>query len=283
MSTFENKLPPHPAAPAFDFQGRTVLVTGGLRGIGRAIVEAFLGAGADVFFCGRRPPSDDPQVIDGDPEASLPAVGGRAAHFVQADIREPAQIETLIARVREAAGRLDVLVHNAGGSPYGLMDDLTPRRIESILRLNLIAPLQLARDANVVMQAQPEGGVQLFIGSVSALRPSPGTTPYGAAKAGILNAVRSLAVEWAPKVRVMAVSPGLVMTASAREGHFGDPAAVERIAGTIPLARMAEPEDIASACLFLASPGAAYVSGQNLTIDGGGERPAFLNALEAGA
>ncbi len=102
------------------------------------------------------------------------------------------------------------------------------------------------------------------MGSVSALRPSPGTAAYGAAKAGILNAVRTLAVEWAPKVRVAAVSPGMVLTDTSQQQHYGDPEALRTMAATVPLGRLAHPDDIAGACLFLASPQASYVSGATL-------------------
>ncbi|MDW3685217.1 SDR family oxidoreductase [Cupriavidus sp. CV2] len=255
----------------FDFSGKTVLVTGGARGIGRGIAEGFLAAGARVFTCGRTPP---------EPDVAQP----RHAEFITTDIRDAEQVEALLTRIVDSAGSLDIVIHNAGGAPFALAADASPRLMESIIRLNLVAPLQLAQRANARMQAQASGGTQIFIGSVSALRPSPGTAAYGAAKAGILNAVRSLAVEWAPRVRVTAVSPGLVLTEAAQQQHYGDPAALKQVADTVPLGRLADPRDIADACLFLASPHAAYVSGANLVIDGGGERPAFLDAatLHAG-
>jgi NAD(P)-dependent dehydrogenase (short-subunit alcohol dehydrogenase family) len=113
--------------------------------------------------------------------------------------------------------------------------------------------------------------------SVSGNRPSPGTAAYGAAKAGLHHLVTSLAIEWAPKVRVNSVVPGFVATESAA-GHYGDARRVAAVAATVPLGRMATPHDVADACLFLASPRAAYVSGACLTLHGGGEPPAFLTA-----
>ncbi len=127
------------------------------------------------------------------------------------------------------------------------------------------------------MQAQKDGGVIVFVASVSALRPSPGTAAYGAAKAGVLSLVQSLAVEWAPKVRVVAVTPGLVRTEQSSI-HYGDDADIAKVAATVPLGRMAEPSDIGDACVWLASSAAAYASGANLVLHGGGERPAFLAA-----
>ncbi|CAB3668833.1 Aklaviketone reductase DauE [Paraburkholderia sediminicola] len=258
----------------FDFSGKVVLVTGGTKGIGAAIAQAFSDAGATVYVCGRTPPAS---TVAGFPE--------NAPRFIAADVRDIDTIDALLAQIEREAGRLDVLVSNAGGAPFALAAQASPRFTEGVIRLNLVAPLQIAQRANALMQQQPEGGVLLFIGSVSGLRASPGTAAYGAAKAGLLNAVRSLAVEWAPKVRVCAVSPSLVETEAATRGHTGSSpedaaAALDNIAATIPAGRLAKPGDIASACLFLASPHAAYASGSNLILEGGGEVPAFLAATD---
>jgi NAD(P)-dependent dehydrogenase (short-subunit alcohol dehydrogenase family) len=123
--------------------------------------------------------------------------------------------------------------------------------------------------------------VIINIASVSAIRPSPGTAAYGAAKAGLVNLTTSLAVEWAPKVRVVAVISGLVETEQSHL-HYGDAEGVAAVGRTIPLGRMAVPADIGQTCLYLASPLASYVSGSALTVHGGGEAPAFLSASNAG-
>ena len=247
---------------------RIVLVTGGAKGVGRGISESFLADGAIVIVCGREAPE------------SLPAIDGRSAEFIAANVRDAAAVEALFAEILRRHGRLDVLVNNAGGAPYALADKASPRFHESIIALNLLAPLHLAQRGNAIMQAQPQGGVIEFIASISALRPSPGTAAYGAAKAGILSLTQSLAVEWAPKVRVVAISPGLVRTEQS-DLHYGDEAGIARVAATIPLQRLAEPRDIGDACVFLASAAAGYASGTNLVLNGGGERPAFLEAAEA--
>jgi len=111
---------------------------------------------------------------------------------------------------------------------------------------------------------------------VSALRPSPGTAAYGAAKAGLLNLTQSLAVEWAPKVRVNAIAAGMIRTEQSHL-HYGDDAGIAAVGATVPLGRLGEPEDVGDACLFLASSLAAYVTGASLLLHGGGERPAFLD------
>jgi NAD(P)-dependent dehydrogenase (short-subunit alcohol dehydrogenase family) len=247
--------------------GRVVIVTGGTRGVGRAVATRFLEAGADVVVCGRKEP-DAP-----------PAHAGRAALFTAADVREPDQIERVVAFVTDRCGRLDVLVNNAGGSPAADAATASPRFSESIVRLNLLAPLHFAQRANAVMQGQDSGGVIVNVASVSALRPSPGTAAYAAAKAGLLALTQTLAVEWAPKVRVVAVTAGMIRTELAHL-HYGDDAAQARVAASVPLGRLGEPRDVADACLFLASPLASYVSGASLLLHGGGERPAFLDAVK---
>jgi NAD(P)-dependent dehydrogenase (short-subunit alcohol dehydrogenase family) len=253
------------------------VVTGGSRGIGRAISEAFLSAGADVVVCGRTGVADD----------ALPAstdAGGvtRRAVFVTGDVREPDQASSVMDAAVERFGRLDTLVNNAGGSPQVDAAVASPRFLASIVTLNLLAPLYCAQAANAVMQVQPEGGSILNITSVSGIRPSPGTAAYGAAKAGLINLTQSLAIEWAPKVRVNAVTGGMVATDGA-EDHYGGVEGMARVAATVPLGRFGTPDDIAGLCLFLASPMAAYVTGANLVAHGGGEWPAFLAAAESTA
>ena len=250
---------------SWDYSGSRVVVTGGTKGIGRTIVERYLAAGADVLTCARTEPE------------TLPSAGGRTARFLATDVRDVAQLEALAGAAIDAWGGIDVLVNNAGGSPHVDAATVSPRFSESIIALNLVAPLNLAQIANRQMQQQADGGVIVNIASVSGVRPSPGTAAYGAAKAGLLSLVSSLAVEWAPKVRVVGVTCGLIATEQA-ELHYGDDAGVAAVAGTVPLGRMGTPDDVADACLFLGSAQAAYVSGSSLTLHGGGEWPAFLAA-----
>ncbi len=251
-----------------DYSGKVVLVTGGTKGIGAGIARGFLAANARVIVCGRSTPEN------------LPSVGEAHAAFMACDVRDQDSLKALFETIRAEYGRLDVLINNAGGSPATDAASASPRFHESIIRLNLIAPLNVAQQANLLMQEQPDGGCIVFIGSISALRASPGTAAYGAAKAGVLALVQSLAVEWAPKVRVVAVSPGLVQTEQAHL-HYGDESGIAAVSAGIPAGRMALPEDIGNACLFIASPLAGYASGCNLLLHGGGERPAFLGAAQA--
>lgn len=245
---------------AVDLEGRVVLVTGGTRGVGRGIAARFAAAGASVAICGR----NQPEVLDG-------------MTFFTADVRDAHQVSQLVALIVDRFGRLDVLVNNAGGSPPADAATASPRFSAAVVDLNLLAALTCAQHANTVMQEQPDGGCVINVGSVSGLRPSPQTAAYGAAKAGLINLTSSLAVEWAPKVRVNCVTPGLIATEQA-DLHYGGDEAQEAVAATVPLGRLGSPRDVGDACVFLASPLAAYISGANLVVHGGGERPAFLDA-----
>lgn len=235
---------------------RVVLVTGGTKGVGAGIAGVFREAGATVVTCARRPPERE------DPD------------FVPCDVREPEQVAALVTGIVCRHGRLDVLVNNAGGAPNAEAAEASPRFHAKVVELNLLAPLLVSQAANRVMQGQPDGGAIVMVSSVSGRRPSPGTAGYGAAKAGLDSLTGSLAVEWAPKVRVNALAVGPVHT-ELSDLHFPDLAAVAK---TVPLGRLAEPEDVGHGALFLASPLAAYVSGATLLVHGGGEWPAFLTA-----
>jgi NAD(P)-dependent dehydrogenase (short-subunit alcohol dehydrogenase family) len=250
-----------------DFRGKVALVTGGARGVGRGIAESFLAAGAEVVICGRNAPEAPPEA------------GARKAHFVSADVRDAEHVKRLVAEIASRFGRLDVAVNNAGGAPEASSAEASPRFTERIIQLNLLGPLYVAQHAYGIMHKQPEGGVIINISSVSGIRPSPGTTAYGAAKAGLLSATQSLAVEWAPKVRVVAVTVGMVRTEQAHL-HYGDEAGIAAVGATVPLGRLAEPREVGNVCLFLASPLASYVSGSSLLMHGGGEVPAFRAARE---
>ncbi|MGW6024623.1 SDR family oxidoreductase [Streptomyces sp. NPDC055099] len=245
---------------------QVVVVTGGTRGVGAGIARGFLAAGARVVVCARRPPGRPVEAA------------GAAAEFRPLDLRDAAAAHAFFAEVAADHGRLDALVNNAGGTPFGLLADAAPARQAKIVELNLLAPLYASLAAYEVMRGQDGSGSSItMIGSVSGSRPSPGSGAYGAAKAGLENLARTMAVEWAPKVRVNTVVLGLARTESAHL-HYGDEAGLAAVARTVPLGRLADPSDVGDACVFLASEGARYISGAALHLHGGGERPAFLDA-----
>lgn len=252
-----------------DGNRRVALVTGGGKGIGRAIAQRLLADGFAVVICGRNAPEEPP------------SHDGAVAEFEACDVRDADAVQAMVDRIFARHGRLDLAVNNAGGSPEADAATASPRFSERVLALNLLGPLHVAQAANRIMQGQAEGGSIVNIASVSGVRPSPGTAVYGAAKAGLLSLTESLAMEWGPKVRVNAVVVGLVATEAAID-HYGGAEGMKRIDAMLPLGRMANGADIAGVVSFLASPDASYVSGARIAAHGGGERPVFLT-LASGA
>ena len=247
-------------ALSIDLSGRVVLVTGGQRGIGRGISAAFVASGATVVTCGRS-------------EVTEPLAG--TTHF-ECDVRDQESVEALVDGIVGEHGRLDVVVNNAGGAPSVLAADASPQFHDKIIGLNLNAPLLVAQIANRAMQGQASGGSIVNISSIGAHRPAPTIAAYAAAKAGLDSLTRSLAMEWGPNVRVNAVDVGLCRTEQT-DDHYGGDDRVARIEATIPLGRMARPEEVGNVAVFLASDLASYVSGATVSCDGGGEPPVFLH------
>ncbi|OLZ64070.1 short chain dehydrogenase [Streptomyces sp. IMTB 2501] len=255
-------------AAIIDLSGRVAVVTGGTRGVGAGITRALLDAGAEVVTCARRPPDETVEAA------------GRTAEFHPVDLRDAEAVHAFFERVRDTHGRLDTLVNNAGGTPFRPLGEGGAERHVRVVELNLLAPLNASLAAYELMRTQESGGSITMIGSVSGTRPSPGTAAYGAAKAGLENLARSMAVEWAPAIRVNTVVLGMVRT-ELSQLHYGDEAGIDAVGRTVPLGRLAEPSDVGDACVFLASDRAAYISGAGLLVHGGGERPAFLDAATA--
>ncbi len=250
---------------SYDFTGQVAIVTGGTRGLGRVIAERLAGAGCLVAVCGRNEPVDLPDGVT----------------FYQADIRDAEQAKAFVDVVATKFGRVDILVNNAGGSPHSAVESASPRFIDAVLKLNLVGPLYMAQAVYPHMKAHKRGSI-VNIASVSGARPSPGTTVYGAAKAGLLNLTQSLAQEWgAEGVRVNAIIAGLMITENAEE-TYGDAEAQAAVGRSMPLGRMGEGADLAGAVMWLSSSDAAWVSGARLQVDGGGERPYFLDLVKGG-
>jgi NAD(P)-dependent dehydrogenase (short-subunit alcohol dehydrogenase family) len=248
----------------FGLVGRVALVTGGVRGVGAGISSVFAGQGAIVVTCARR------------------AVEGLPYEFHSCDVRDEEAVKALVDAIVERHGRIDVVVNNAGGSPYVLTAESSPKFNRKIIELNLIGALLVSQCANEKMQDQPGGGSIVNICSLSGRRPSPGTGAYGAAKAGLESLTQTLAVEWGPKVRVNACVVGMVETEQA-DLFYGDAESIAAIAKNVPLGRLAVPEDIGWAAAFLASDAASYISGASLEVHGGGEPPHYLATTNASA
>jgi NAD(P)-dependent dehydrogenase (short-subunit alcohol dehydrogenase family) len=246
----------------FGLTDRVVLVTGGVRGVGAGISSVFAEQGATVVTCARRP------------------VEGLPYEFHSCDVRDDDAVKAMIDMVFARHGRLDVVINNAGGSPYVLTADSSAKFNRKIIELNLIGALSVSQYANGKMQHQQRGGSIVNITSVSGRRPTPGTAAYGAAKAGMESLTQTLAVEWAPKVRVNALVVGMVETERA-DLFYGDAESIAAISKNVPLGRLAKPSDVGWAAAFLASDAAYYISGATLEVHGGGEPPPYLGATSA--
>lgn len=245
----------------FDIAKKVAIVTGGNVGIGAAIARMYLESGASVVTCSRRDyPS--PPAADG-----LEGVSDRIVH-VTCDVREPDQIDAVVEKAKDTFGRLDVLVNNAGGSPGAPAATASPRFFAAVIAINLTGLMTFSQRANAVMQEQEEGGTIINISSVAGVLAAPFSAAYGAAKAGVINVTRSMAVEWGPKVRVNCIAPGLILTEGA-DYLAPTEQAKETIAAQIPVRRIGLPEDIADVVHFLSSPAARYINAETIVVDGG--------------
>jgi len=255
----------------FDLAGRVALVTGAGRGIGAAIVSRLAEAGATVVAANR----------------TLDFAEHLAAQLVQAGHRVSAtayagssrlQIQTLVNEVTDAHGRLDIVVHNAGGCPWANVEDLNEDQLDAALDINLKAAIWLTQAAIPHMKQQTWGRV-LVTSSVSAQVAMGGGAHYSAAKAGVNAFIRGAALELARTgITVNGVEPGFI--AKPGRGKMGTPEAIAALSAHIPMGRLGEPDDIAHAMLYLASEEARYMTGQLITVDGGSTLPETGFAVE---
>ena len=249
-----------------DFRGQKIIVTGGGRGIGRGITKAFAKAGAEVIICARNKPEDFSDDIS------------QKIHFTALDIRLPDSAEKLIEFSTYHEGELTTLINNAGGSPAIASEEASASLTEKVIQLNLLAPIFLSQATYKHMKKHHIKGSIINISSVSAIRSSPTTVAYGAAKAGLLNMTTSLAMEWAPHIRVNAIIAGLIKTEASKK-HYGGEKGMHYLAQSLPMKRMGKPDDIAHTCLFLADAKSSYISGACVEVFGGGEPPSFLKII----
>lgn len=251
----------------FELDGRTVVVTGGGRGIGRGIVRAMAKAGANVVVAGRTPATLE--------ESAEEARGiGVQAVPVVTDLTEPADIDALVSKALEVSGVIDCWVNNAGSanaSDVGPLIDLTPPRWDAVVDLNLKWTFFACQAAARTMLDR--GGSIVNISSRSGSQPNPNTGQYGAAKAGIENLTATMAVEWGHHgIRVNAIAPGLVPTPESMasgSGSMNRDSRRRRQIEQIPLRRLGTVDDIGAAAVFLASDEAGWITGETIQITGG--------------
>jgi NAD(P)-dependent dehydrogenase (short-subunit alcohol dehydrogenase family) len=252
---------PPPGPLAGPLTGKVALVTGGSRGLGRAIVLAFADAGADVVITSRK--LDACAAVAAEVEAK-----GRRALPVACHIGHWDEIDGLVERAYATFGRVDVLVNNAGMSP--LYPDLTSVGEElwdKVLAVNLKGPFRLTALVGTRMADGPYGGSIINVSSTGSLRPAPGMLPYDAAKAGLNTLTEGFAKAFGPTVRVNCIMAGPFLTDIA-EGSWG-PAAREHGLPHHALERAGEPEEIVGAALYFATDASSYTSGAVLRVDGG--------------
>jgi NAD(P)-dependent dehydrogenase (short-subunit alcohol dehydrogenase family) len=248
------------AASPFDLTGRVALVTGGSRGLGRAMVAGFARAGADVVIASRNGASCEEYARE------ITETTGREALGVAAHVGHWAELDGLVEAAYQRFGRVDILVNNAGMSPvYGAVTDITEELFDKVVGVNLKGPFRLAALVGTRMAAS-SGGSIINISSMAAARPRADVLPYAAAKAGLNAITVGLAHALGPTVRCNAIMAGTFLTDISRSW---DTAAFEARAQRFALRRGGQPDEIVGAALYLAGDGASYTTGTILTVDGG--------------
>ncbi|RMC37605.1 SDR family NAD(P)-dependent oxidoreductase [Paracoccus alkanivorans] len=247
----------------FDLTGKTALLTGASRGMGFAMAKALAEHGATVVISARKQDQLDTAA------AEINAMGKGKAHGIACNIGYKDQLQALVDKTRSVAGKIDVVIGNAGVNPYyGPTSEIPDEAYEKTMRANVQSNLWLA--GMVVPDMIEKGsGSMAFTSSIGAFKPSVMLGTYGMSKLALIGLVRNLAAEFGPKgVRFNAICPGLVRTEFARE-LWDNPDVEKRIQNDIPLRRLGEPEDFAGLAVFLASDASRYMTGQALTVCGG--------------
>jgi NAD(P)-dependent dehydrogenase (short-subunit alcohol dehydrogenase family) len=246
----------------FRIDGRVALVTGGARGLGRAIALALASAGADVAITAR-------QLEGGNRAAeSIAGTSGRKTLAVAADVTVASDVEAMVKRVLDALGRIDILVNNAGINIRGPIEELTEADWDAVVDTNLKGPWLCCRAVAPVMKQRKWGRV-INVSSMLGAIALPGRTPYASSKGGLTMLTKTLALEWAQDgINVNALCPGPFAT-EINTPLLNDPAARAQMEANVPLARWGDPAELGPAALFLASEASSFMTGATLFVDGG--------------
>ena len=252
-------------------KGRSVIVTGGSKGIGKGIARVFAAQGAKVMIAARGE-ADAGKAVD-----EIAAAGGTAKYHLT-DVCDWDQVQALVAATEKAYGSVDILCSNAGIFPQAKIDDLSPEDWDHVLNTNLKSTFLSVKAVAPIMEKQGTGRIVVTSSITGPVTGFTGWTHYGASKAGQLGFLKTAAIELSKKnITINAVMPGNIIT-EGLEGLGQD--YLDTMAASIPLKRLGKVEDIANAALFFASDEAAYVTGQTIVVDGGQTLPESLEALE---
>jgi NAD(P)-dependent dehydrogenase (short-subunit alcohol dehydrogenase family) len=241
--------------------GRTALVTGAGKGLGRAVALGFAAAGADVVLMART-------LADLEAVAREVQALGRQALVAVADATDSRQVDAAVEQAVARFGRIDVLAHAAGGSLRKPSVEVTDEEWDAVIAANLSSTFKVCRAVGRHMLVQGGGSI-INLSSTAGMRGRAGNAPYSAAKAAVINLSRALAMEWAPKgVRVNVLAPGRFLT-PLTEAEMSVPEKYAAFVRQVPLGRIGKPEEIQDIAVWLASDASAYVTGSTITLDGG--------------